>query len=490
MARRLLVIWMPRYASDLWLRRKPVDAPFALVVKTANVERIHCLNPQAQGVGLARDMPLADARAIFPDLVTAPFVPEIAQEGLRHLRRWAMRYAPQVALDPPDGLVADITGVAHLFGGEAELRDDLDARLERAGFFCQSAIAPTRGAAWAVSRHGGGIIGEGQLRAALAPLPLAALRYAPKLIEDLGAVGLRRIGDLLPPAPRAPLTRRFGPALLHRLDQALGTQPEPVGAKSEPPHFGVRLTLPEPIGRSEDVMAGLRRLLDALCHKLLQAQMGARRLRLELHRVDRATIRLEIGLARPMREPDRIAALFVKHVEAADAGFGIEALRLEAHVAEPLAPEQIGAAGSAQQDGLSDLVSSLGNRLGFQRILRAQAVDSALPERQFQWRPASSTPPQDMPPAFGPPRPVSIFPPEWLLSVTGNPPQRFRWRGMALTTSRAIGPERICPNWWEAPIGWERGLRDYWRIETREGPRLWLFYTPQNPAWAVQGEFI
>lgn len=218
--------------------------------------------------------------------------------------------------------------------------------------------------------------------------------------------------------------------------------------------------------------------------------MGARRLRLELHRVDRETIRFEIGLARPMREAGRIAALFVKHVEAADAGFGIEALRLEAHVVEPLAPEQIGSVKSAQQNELSDLMSILGNRLGFQRILRAQAVDSAIPERQYQWRTASSTPSQDMPPTFAPPRPVSIFPPEWLLGVTGNPPPRFRWRGMALTTSRAIGPERICPNWWEAPIGWERGLRDYWRIETYEGPRLWLFYTPQFPAWAVQGEFI
>jgi len=489
MARRLLVLWLPRFASDLWLRRKPVDAPFALISRAGNAERIHCLNPQALQAGLRRDMPLADARAIFPDLVTAPFMAAHMQDGLRKLRRWTMRYAPQVALDAPDGLVADITGVAHLFGGEAELRDDLEARLERAGFACQTAIAPTRGAAWALSRHGGGIIGEGALQAMLSPLPLSSLRYEPKVIEGLTQMGLRLVGDLIP-LPRAPLARRFGLALLHRLDQALGTYPEPVGAVAEAEHFGVRLTLPEPIGRSEDVMEGVRRLLGSLCHKLARAQMGARRLRLELHRVDRETIRLEIGLARPMRDADRMAALFVKHVEAADAGFGIEGLRLQAQMVEPLGPAQIGTAKVAQDEALQDLTSTLGNHLGFERIVQAVRMDSAIPELQFQWQPAPVSPRKDMPPAFGPPRPVSIFPPEWLISSSGNPPLRFRWRGMEFTTLRAHGPERICPNWWETTAGWERGLRDYWRIETGEGPRLWLFHTPQSPAWAVQGEFL
>jgi protein ImuB len=60
---------------------------------------------------------------------------------------------------------------------------------------------------------------------------------------------------------------------------------------------------------------------------------------------------------------------------------------------------------------------------------------------------------------------------------------------MALTTGRAIGPERICPEWWMEDEAWRSGLRDYWRVETQEGRRLWLFFTPQAPSWFVQGEF-
>lgn len=88
-----------------------------------------------------------------------------------------------------------------------------------------------------------------------------------------------------------------------RLDQALGAQAEPVAAEPDAPHFGVRMTLPEPIGLQSDVMAGLARLLDRLCAKLATTHMGARRLRLELRRVDRAAAQVDIGLARPMRDP-------------------------------------------------------------------------------------------------------------------------------------------------------------------------------------------
>ena len=439
-------------------------------------------------------MALADARAICPDLATRPADLAAEAASLASLRRWTSRYAPMVASDGTDGLMADVSGVPHLFGGEADLRDDLHARLERAGLAATSAIAGTRGAAHALARHGGGIIADGRLEIGIGPLPVTALRVDHVTAEALARVGLARIADLIP-LPRAPLSRRFGQGLVMRLDQALGQHAEPVAAEPEAPHFGVRMTLPDPIGLQSDVMAGLSRLLDRLCAKLAANRMGARRLRLELRRVDRGVAQVEIGLARPMRDPVRIAVLFAKGVAEVEAGFGIDALRLTARVVEPLAPEQIGGewggAKARQEDALADLLSSLGNRIGFDRVLRLLPADSLIPERSQIIAPAAYAAPEPSPPRCGPHRPLTLFPPEPVTGASGHPPSRFRWRRMRFTTLRALGPERITPEWWFDDPAWRSGLRDYWRIETHEGPRLWLFATPQAQSadWYVQGEF-
>jgi protein ImuB len=395
-----------------------------------------------------------------------------------------------VASDGADGLIADITGVAHLFGGEAELRGDLHARLERAGLSVTSAIAGTRGAAYALARHGGGIIADGALLQGIGRLPVSAIRIDHDTAEALSRVGIARISDLVS-LPRAPLARRFGQTLILRLDQLLGHQPEPVAAEAEPPHFGVRITLPEPIGLQSDVTAGLLRLLDRLCATLALHHRGARRVRLELRRVDSGTVQVEIGLARPMRDPARIAALFAKGIEEIDSGFGIDGLRLSAPITEPLPPEQIGNGPNLRhEDALADLVSRLGNRIGFERVLRMIPADSKIPERSFQMVSAAWSEPVTSRRRSGPPRPMTIFPPEPVTHASGHPPAQFRWRRMRFTTLRAHGPERISPEWWFDDPAWRSGIRDYWRIETQEGQRLWLFYTPQDPAWCVQGEFV
>jgi protein ImuB len=491
-----LSIWFPRLASDTSLRTRALEGPFALTLRSGNADHLHCLNLAASARGLARGMALADARAICPDLITRPADLPRETAALASLRRWASRYAPMVATDGSDGLMADISGVPHLFGGEAALRDDLQARLERAGLQAVSAIAGTRGAAHALARHGGGIIPEGKLADGIGPLPVTALRVDHDTAEALSRLGLSRIADLIP-LPRAPLARRFGQGLVLRLDQALGQHAEPVAAEADAPHFGVRMPLPEPIGLQSDVMAGLERLLQRLCAKLAAHHRGARRLRLELRRVDRGTVEVEIGLARPMRDPTRIAALFAKGVDEIDAGFGIDALRLFAPVTEALAPEQIGGgpashAQTGPDDALADLLSSVGNRIGFDRVLRLLPAQSLIPERSFLLAPAAYSAPQASPRRAKPARPITLFPPEPLAAVSGNPPARFRWRRMSFTTLRATGPERITPEWWFDDPAWRSGLRDYWRIETQEGPRLWLFVTPQaagGASWFAQGEF-
>lgn len=541
-----------------------------------NTDRIHDLNAGAEAQGLSRGMAFSEARAFCPALVSRPADPAGDARFLAGLARWAGRYCPWVGLDGSDALLLDITGSAHLFGGEAGLVADIRTRLTRAGMEADLGLADSRGAAWALSHHGGGIAEVGGSAAALAALPVAALRLEAEVVTALRRLGLYSIGALAG-AARAPLARRFGPGLLARLDQAMGDQPEPITPLAEPPHYAVRLTLPEPIGLTADVMAGLERLLHGLCDKLQAREAGARALCLTLRRVDQHSQHLPLRLAVAMSDPARILPLFARAVEAAEAGFGIDQLRLAATLVEPmpLRPASLramplraalprpalpaGRAGAVQggsapsgsvrgdaeeaaaellSEQMQNLITRIGTRIGLDNILRFQPVASHIPERGFRLVPAEAGGARDPSQAVsrpyrlsggdlpsgelssgalssgasrprsnssreglschnGPrdtwpvtrPRPLHLFPPEPIAAHGFRPPARFRWRRMRLTTGRATGPERIAPEWWVEDAAWQAGLRDYWRVETLQGWRLWLFHTPQRPGWYVQGEF-
>lgn len=560
-------MWFPRLAADREMRQRPSEAPLALSLRQSNTERIYDLNAAAEACGLARGMSLAEARAFCLDLRLRPADPAGDLRFLHGLRRWATRYCPWVGIAPPDGLTLDITGSAHLWGGEAGLLQEIAARMERSGIELRLGLGSSLGAAWAMAHFGpsssagsaerapisgararpfeasSSIIPPGKAAEVLAPLPVAALRLPPEMSIALQRLGLHTVGDLLA-APRAPLARRFGQELLTRLDQALGVMPEPLTPLAEPVHYAVRMTLPEPIGLLADVEAGLLRLLEPLCAKLTAQQVGARSLCLTLRRVDGKSQDLELRLASAMRDPARIAPLFSRLLAGVEAGFGIDQLRLEASLVEPLRPAQLGA-----RQGISDnaetLVTRIGTRIGLENILRFQPNDSHLPENSFRLVPVADTAlavPLNMQPAaqgaapkisamgvqngaqkgerqgaqsqsqlgarrmsdlgsqsgmqmgggWSVPRarPLRLFPPEPIGGDSPRPPPQFRWRGMRLTTGKASGPERIAPEWWAEHDGWRGGLRDYWQVNTREGRRLWLFFTPQAPGWFVQGEFL
>lgn len=485
--RRVASIWFPRLPSDRVLRAHPVDGPFVLTLKQNNANRIYCLNTEAERQGLRRGMPYSDARAFCPDVKSRPA--DLIGDGqfLHVLRRWATRYCPWVGLEDADGLVLDITGAAHLFGGEAMMLSDMRQRLTRAGLCAQIGLADTRGAAWGLAHHGEGLAEPGRALEALGSLPIAALRLEEKTAIALQRLGLRRVADLAE-TPRAPLTRRFGPELMMRLDQALGHQPEQITPLAEPPHYGVRMTLPDPIGLSSDVMAGTSRLLDSLCAKLKAQEAGARGLCLTLRRVDQEAQVVELRLARPLRDPQRILPLFERGIADVDAGFGIDQMRLDATQVEALPVQQVSTITSSRKGQLDDLISRLGTRIGLENIQRFLPADSHIPERSFLIAPAAYSE------AEGPwvtlrPRPLRLFRPEPIAGTGPRPPKHFRWRRMALSTLRATGPERITPEWWLEDDNWRSGVRDYWKVDTRQGRRLWMYYTPQRPGWFVQGDF-
>ncbi|MEO0401051.1 MAG: DNA polymerase Y family protein [Pseudomonadota bacterium] len=548
--RRILSLWFPRLGAERLIRRQPVlgEQPLAVVAEQANMQVITSLNGVAQAQGLQVGQPVRDAHAMCPGLLTQPRSLVAEQRFLEALQRWAGKFSPWVAPEDGDALVVDLTGCAHLFGGEAQLMQVVQDDCTDLGLSVLMGLADTRGAAWALARFAGRVTGSdrsgdaidqearatrsragkrrhwtkggaapvvrtsvsdsiriapsGQTYSALSPLPIAALRLDPDVTAQLGRLGLRRVGDLLG-QPRAGLARRFGRGLVLRLDQAMGSAPEPVSPAKPPDHFAVRMTLPEPIGLAEDVMAGLDRLLPRLCKALEDKGKGVRRVALQAYRSDHGVEVIEVGLARPSFDPFRIRPLIEMKVADIDAGFGIDMLRLVAVQVEPVHDTmavghlQAGAAVQARlnnTNALDDLIGRLGARVGLDAIRRLHPSDSHIPEKSHKILAAAWSEPHKGPwPAPSNPRPMLMWSPEPVHApATPRLPETFRWRGRDLTRLRALGPERLAPEWWLDDPNWRSGTRDYWVTDTTDGQRLWLFYAHgggMSPGWFCQGSF-
>lgn len=502
-ARRILAIWCRTLAIDRWqLAEGKSSAPFALIAESAQAPRLTATNRAAGEAGVRLGMTLADARALCPGLAVAPADPAGDLACLERLARWAQRWGPWSALDPPDGLLVDITGVAHLYGGERALLADASQRLATRGFTTRLAIAPTAGAAWGLAHHGPdrAIHHPGD---SLDDLSVAALRLDPATLLVLRRLGLKRIGELSGIA-RPALARRFrshkAPAAnpLVRLDQLTGRVPEPLlpVITHRPPLVQRRLM--EPIRHRSlldqvlaDLCADLARLLEG------QAQ-GARRLELALWKVDGETVQRRLELAAASRDAAHIARLFATRIDDIDAGFGIELARLAAPWCEPLPLSQTDLEAAAQAHGtaLSACIDRLSARLGDHAIRRPLPQASHVPERAQRWV-APLEPEQAAQEELEfHARPLKLFDrPEPIAVLYASPdglPRRFRWRGQVHEVARAEGPERIAPEWWR-----ERGsvrLRDYYRIEDALGRRYWIYRyglavdgRGGMPEWFLQG---
>lgn len=476
---------------------------------------LHALNPAARALGLKLRQSHADACAIVPGLISAPAERLEDAKALRRLAGWMERYSPFVSLDPgPDGLeglVLDLTGGQHLFGGETAMARAMLTSLKGLGVPARIGVADTPGAAWALARYGEApltLAPEGEARQALADLPVAALRLDASAIQLLNRFGLRRIGALTG-LPRAALARRFQDAgafdVLQRLDQALGHLPEPLSPVTAPSVYRTHRGFADPMTSLDAVAAEASALIDRLVLCLEGDAVGARRLELTGFRVDGRTTSLEVRLSAASRRAAHLLRLFKdKGFERLDLGFGIDALALCARATEPLHARQtstLADADPARSSARDALVDRLSARLGEEAVLTAHLAQSWLPETAETLGPYASRSEASPHPAVGP-RPLLMFnPPEPIEAVAELPdgaPARFIWRRAARRVLRASGPERLGPEWWK-----ERGARrpqrtrDYYRVEDEHGGRYWVFreglYDSDEvdppPSWWMHGLF-
>ncbi len=477
--------------------------PLVVYDKIKNAFTLTALDRQASACGLAIGMSLADARAIRPDLIARQAEPERDAKLLDEVAAWCERFTPIVVIDPPHGLLLDVTGCTHLFGGPAALLQEVETRVSALGLSPRAAIAPTPGAAWAFARASKiRLVDEAKLQEALSPLPVAALRLSAPANALLNRLGIKTIGQIIS-APRQPFTARAGQNAMLRLDQALGRSPEALSPRRPPPPAFALRRMVEPVLTMDAILIVTQALCEDLCSQLNERGSGVRLLLLSLFGVDNRIRTIELGLSRAEADPVIMLRLLRERLsvspEKLEAEFGFDAARLDALEIAPVMLRAVDLAPRAGRDAEAEarLIDRLTARLGSARIGQPRLIPVHAPERSNGWAPlggklvATTSLMEDGVMR----RPLRLFaraqPVEAIASMPDGPPMRFRWRRILHDVISAEGPERITPDWLRAPSA---RPRDYYRVEDREGRRFWLYREDyldrqEAPRWYVHGLF-
>ncbi|MDA8708124.1 DNA polymerase Y family protein [Hellea sp.] len=499
--KRNLSVHLPCLPLDRWRRREDsrLCGPFAVTEKLSNAERILNMNSHAKAHGVVAGQSLTDAAALCPDLLSEPR--DILRERhlLKALQRWADKFSPRVGIVSADGLSLDITGCAHLFGGEKGISRALFEGLRDLRVTPRIGIANTQRAARGFARFSGEdifISDSSNEYKQVCALPVCALDMSAAIAQSVSRLGLRTIADLTA-MKSSELARRFSVKLPTALDELRGHVIDPVIPAAAPKVFAAQMNLPDPIGLINDVTEVLRRLSERVCTRLADKAYGARGFTLTVRCVDSGDHHLTIGFANPTYDQASVMRQFARPIDSLLLKFGADWFRLEAINTEVFKPVQIaiGDDGARDEEAVDQTLTTLGNRLGFDRLRRPVACDSHAPEREHASEEVVNKRPKDLNanPYIHPRPELSYRPARISVTTPGRPPKAFSWKGANFITVISQGPERVSPLWWITQHDWlSENLRDYWRVKTVCGRKLWLMQCPQNPdlGWFCAGEFL
>ena len=468
----------------------PQDIPSVVVAKDHNAILLHAIDEAAVRAGLSIGLPLANARAICPELTVYDADPAADAKTLDDIADWCDRFTPLVALDPPYGLFLDITGCAHLFGGERALLQIVTNALSRRGFAVSAAIAGTSIAARTLTRCvSGKIAASGEEAQAVGPLPVSALGADPAITTGLRRAGLKTIDDVAARAPHE-ISARFGAAFTTLLGHALGQGDAPISPRKPLPDYIVEKRFPEPIATDTVIALTLQSLAKMLVAAMDRQGKGARQLEASFFRTDGAVRSIMVETGRPVTRPELIDRLFRERLDALndplDPGFGFDLIRLAAGRTELVVQQQRDLdANVHDNDQLSALIDRIAARIGGKRVVVHLPLQSHIPERASLALPAqhhlaaagaaawperiAGEPPLRPLRLFDRPEPINVP----FATVPDGPPHQFTWRRALHAVVRVEGPERIAMEWWKQDGA--SLTRDYFRVEDAEGQRFWIF---------------
>ena len=497
MHKRFLSLWFPYLITDRQAIRQPTlrNTPFVFAVPQRGRMTIKSSSIPAVSLGIYPGMAAADARALQPDLRIFPDRSGQEEKLLRRLAEWCLRYTPVVAPNPPDGLILEISGCPHLWGGEEPYLESITSTLESKGYRTRAAIADTIGAAWGIARHGQplSIIGRENQREALLTLSPAALRLDAQTLDRMDKLGFKQIGQFIDiPAPT--LRRRFGETTLLKLGQALGTAHESLEPIVPQEPYLERLSCMEPILTANGIKIALSELLKTLCKRLSKEKKGMRKGVFRGHRMDGKIEEISIGTHMPSYNPEHLFRLFELKIPTFEPDLGIEVFEMEALLVEKISETQESFWNSIGNDAtaLAELLDKMAGKMGQHTIRRYLPQEQHWPEHSakethsLEERPSTEWKTDRARPLhlLSSPEPVEVMVP-----LPDYPPLHFRYRGEILKIAKADGPERIEQEWWlqSGPP------RDYYTLEDVDGKRYWLFrlglYGKGDPQWFLHGFF-
>ncbi|MCF2517441.1 DNA polymerase Y family protein [Dyadobacter sp. CY351] len=498
MQQRFANIWFRHLITDWVVTERPelANEQFVLAAPERGRMVVKAASPKAIESGIMVGMVAADARALFPALEVIDDDPGKAAGLLNELAEWCIRYTPIVAVDLPDCLMLDITGCAHLWGGERAYLKDIVIKLRHKGYEVSAAIADTVGSAWAVAHYGQDkrIIPPNGLSGALLPLPPAALRLEATVLERMQKLGLYQIRDFID-MPRSVLRRRFGQQLLDRMDQAFGHAIEIIQSVKPAVPYQERLPCMEPIVTAVGIQIALKRLLEIICRRLVKEGKGLRSAVFTGYRVDGKVVQIDIVTNRGSFDVMHLFKLFELKISTLRPGMGIELFVMEAPVTEDVTEVQKKLWNTQADSGnvnLIELLDRLAGRAGMETIHRYLPDEHYWPERSVKIADSLLETPQTAW-RIDRPRPIILLANPQLIDVAvpvpDYPPVLFRFKGTVHYMKRADGPERIEREWWL-----EQGMhRDYYCVEDQDGARFWIFrlghYDHDDSKWFIHGFF-
>lgn len=512
--RRYLALWFPFLSAERLRNQEPdrcdtpPDAPLVFIARVKSALRLVAVDARAGHFGLAPGLTLADARVLQPDLRAVEMDEAADHHWLQRIALDCARWSPLVALDPPDGISIDISGVTHLFGGEAGLADAVADMFLSMRMTYLHATASTVQGAQALARYAALPVTDEHI--AIRALPVAALGLDPAATLGLQRAGLKTIGDVAI-RPAAGIAARFGMEAVNRLHMILGEARQPIVPLQHKARLRFERRFAEPVAHQAVISETLRALLHDAAKAMEEKGTGGRRFVMQLLRSDGARHRLRIETGAATRDPKLVLRLFDERIgtlaDPLDPGFGYDSITLQIAACEPLVAVQPEFDREAQGDmAVAELVDRLSTRLGPGCIRRLVPQDSHVPEQAQLALPAimcREPVPWPAAPAGEPPvRPLFLFDPpqqiEVIAEVPDGPPHRFRWRRNLHEVRLYEGPERIAAEWWRRKGGEHDGkgglTRDYYRIEDVKGRRYWIFrhglYDEKpDPRWYMHGLF-
>lgn len=417
--------------------------------------------------------------------------------------------------------LADTNGAAWAWARTAH-PDAINEPFDDAGF-CRSG-----------DRYSMIIIPAGQTIPALAMLPVGALRIDPKVTRELAYVGVHHVKDLLH-LPRASLAGRFGDDVLKRIDQATGELPEPLVPYQPPRALAETVRLTAPTDRRDQLEHMIEEVLAIFCRQLDQQGKGVRCIHLTFNCPDcdqstegrnrDASVTESISLSKVTRSRSHLQKLVRVLVDQLQFPGKFDAVTMWTQELEQLDDTQRSLFDHREQseESMADLLDRLAVRLGKNAVVMPQPVSEYQPEHAFRYAPvnhareaktAKEKPRNDEPRHANAIRPLRLLqrPREIGVTVIAEPsltlqvvqpdvehqtsdhdraldtvgaPQQLRFHGQTHDITLVVGPERIETGWWRGP----HTRRDYYRVRTNNGQKLWIFQNLDTERWFLHGWF-